>query len=189
MPVTQQEVTRLLHNMRAGDGASFDQLFPVVYEDLRGIARRLLKRERAGHTLSTTGLVHESYLNLVGQVEGEGAWRDRAHFFAIASRAMRHILIDYARRRMAKKRGGGRQRVTLEDRMVSVEEQAAELLALDEALTRLAEHSPRMSTIVECRFFGGMTMPEIAEALGLAQRTVEREWTRAKAHLQQSLQP
>jgi RNA polymerase sigma factor (TIGR02999 family) len=180
-----QPVTALLRAYTRGDDGAFDKLFPLVYDDLRRIARRLLRRERAHHTLGTTALVHECYLNLVDRTQC--SLTDRAHFFAVAARAMRHLLIDYARRRNAQKRGGSRTRVPLDDAMISVEAQAADLLALDRALDRLADHSPRMVCIVECRFFGGLTVKETARALDVSPRTVQRDWTRAKAHLQRAL--
>jgi RNA polymerase sigma factor (TIGR02999 family) len=178
-------VTELLQDYRQGNEDAFDRLFPLVYDELRRIAHNLLKRERADHTLGTTALVHECYLNLVDRTQC--SLHDRAHFFAVAARAMRHLLIDYARKRNARKRGGARRRVTLDDAMISVQEQAADFLALDHALDRLAEHSPRMERIVECRFFGGLTIQETARALDVSPRTVQRDWTRAKAHLHRAL--
>jgi RNA polymerase sigma factor (TIGR02999 family) len=180
-----QPVTELLRDYREGNEEAFDRLFPLVYDELRRIAHHLLKRERADHTFSTTALVHECYLNLADRTQC--SFQDRAHFFAIAARAMRHLLIDYARKRNAQKRGGDRQRVTLDQEMVSVEEQAADLLALDHALDQLSDRSPRMGRIVECRFFGGLTVQETAEALGVSSRTVQRDWTRAKAYLHRAL--
>ena len=181
----QAHVTELLRHYGDDGRDAFDRLFPAVYDELRRIARHHMQRERAGHTLGTTALVHECYLNLVDQTRT--SWQDRTHFYAVASKAMRHILIDYARRRTAQKRGGDRNQVTLDDAMAAVETQAAELMALDEALTALAERHPRMAQVVECRFFGGMTVKEIAAALDVSARTVERDWTRAKAYLHQAL--
>lgn len=169
----------------AGNLDVIDRLLPLVYDELRRLAHRHLRRERADHTLDTTGLVHEVYLQLVDQTSVE--WRDRAQFFAFASKAMRHFLIDYARRKNAQKRGGRRRRVELEAHMLPVEEQVAELLALDDALTDLAAHDARMARVVECRYFGGMTMKDTAEALGVSKRTAERDWTRAKAYLYRAL--
>lgn len=185
MSAPRDQVTALLVENDPGKDAVFDQLLPLVYDDLRRIAHRQLQRDRPGHTLCTTDLVHESYLNLVNRTRC--SWNDRTHFFAVAARAMRHILIDYARKRNAQKRGGDRHRVTLDDRMVAVDEQAADLLALDDALSRLAERDPRMVKVVECRFFGGMTVKETAEAMGISVRTVQRDWTRSKAYLHQML--
>ncbi|MGH7541674.1 MAG: ECF-type sigma factor [Gemmatimonadota bacterium] len=175
---------------RAGSrvpGDDVDALVPAMYEELRKIAHRHLRRERAGHTLNTTALVHESYLSLAGS--GDLEWQSRAHFCAVASRAMRHILVDYARRRSAAKRGGARIQITLAEGMAADEDPAHDLLALDEALERLAAWDERLARVVECRFFGGMTVDETAEALGTSRRTVERDWTRAKAYLYRMLVP
>ena len=185
-PPARSQVTQVLLQHDLSETARFERLLPLVYEDLRRMARRHLRGERPGHTLSTTDLVHESYLNLVDR--SRGSWNDRAHFFAVAARAMRHVLIDYARKRNAQKRGGGRDRVPLDPRMVSIDEDAADLLALDEALTALADHDARLVKVVECRFFGGLTVDETASALDVSKRTVERDWTRAKAYLQHMLQ-
>lgn len=179
-------ITELLR-ARGTDADVADRLFPVVYDRLRCIAQRHMQRERQGHTLGATGLVHECYLKVVDQTQT--TWEDRAHFFAVASKAMRHILIDYARRRTAQKRGGDRHRVTLDAGMGAVEMQAAELISLDEALTALAERHARMARVVECRFFGGMTVKETAEALDVSARTVERDWARARAYLARALRP
>lgn len=185
MSSPRDHVTALIVDHDPTQEAVFDQLLPLVYDDLRRIAQNQLRRERSGHTLSPTALVHESYLNLVNR--SDCSWNDRAHFFAVAARAMRHVLIDYARKRNAQKRGGSRHRITLDDRMVAVDEQTADLLALDDALDRLAQRDPRMVSVVECRFFGGMTLEETAEALDVSVRTVQRDWTRAKAYLHQML--
>ncbi|HET7276312.1 MAG TPA: sigma-70 family RNA polymerase sigma factor [Longimicrobiaceae bacterium] len=182
MPDFRSEVTRLVSACVDGNDLAFDELFSVVYDDLRAVAHRQLRKEAQGHTLHTTALVHEAYLNLVDQTHS--GWRDRAHFFAIASTAMRHILIDYARRRGARKRGGIQIQVPLRDNIAVVDsDSSVELLELDDALNALSVQNPRMARIVECRFFGGMTVQETAEALDASVRTVEREWTRAKAHL------
>lgn len=179
-------VTRLLRRWRDGDTDALDRLLPLVYDDLRRIARRHLGGERPGHTLNTTALVNESYLNLVS---GEGPdGRDRAQFFALASRVMRNVLVDYARRRRARKRGGDRVRITLEPGLASVEPPVDDLLALDEALEWLGERNGRLARVVECRFFGGMTVAETAEALEVSTRTVERDWARARAHLHRFLE-
>lgn len=175
------QLTRLLAACSDGDAQAFDRLIPLVYADLRDIAHRRLGSEREGHTLDTTAVVHEAYLQLVNQATA--TWRDRAHFFAVASRVIRHVLIDYARRRDAAKRGGGRLRVPLREDMTGQEPRTVDLLAVDQALSELADHDPRMAQVVECRFFGGMTMVETAAAVGVSQRTAEREWTRARAHL------
>lgn len=174
------------HDAADGDGG-LDDWMPRVYEELRQIAHRHLRRETPGHTLNTTGLVHESYMRLAGS--GDLEWESRAHFFAIASRAMRHILVDYARRRSADKRGGDRVRVTLGDAMASSGDGTEDLIELDDALESLGELDERLVHVVECRFFGGMSVPETAEALDVSARTVERDWMRAKAYLSRALRP
>lgn len=179
------QLTRLLASCSDGDESAFDRLIPLVYADLKAIAHRRMRTERAGHTLDTTAVVHEAYVQLVNQATA--TWRDRAHFFAVASRVIRHVLIDYARRRNAEKRGGGRFQVPLREAMTGEEPKTVDLLALDEALAELAEHDERMAQVVECRFFGGMTMEETAAAVGVSQRTAERDWTRARAHLYRTL--
>lgn len=182
-------VTRLLAECASGDEAAFEQLIAQVYDDLRRIAHRQLANERDGHTLGTTALVHEAYLQLVNQATA--TWRDRAHFFAVAARVIRHVLIDYGRARNADKRGGKAIIIPLRE---DVEAggggpRTVELLALDEALRALARRDPRLERVVECRFFGGMTMRDTAEALGISVRTAERDWKRAKAYLYQALEP
>ncbi len=181
----QAPITQLLHACTGGEQGAIDRLYPAVYAELRRIAHRHVRRERNGHTLHTTALVHECYLRLVDGTQA--TWQDRAHFLAVASKVMRHILIDYARRRTAQKRGGERRRVTLDNEVLAVEAQAGELISLDEALSALAQRHVRMAEVVECRFFGGMTVKETAAALDVSLRTVERDWTRAKAHLHQAL--
>jgi len=179
------EVTQLVLDWSAGDSGAFDRLVPLVYDDLRHIAHKHLGHHRRGETINTTALVHELYLNLVDQTRV--GWRDRAHFFAVASKAMRHILIDYVRRKGAAKRGGDQVRVPLLPDMGAVDPSTLDLLALDEALTELEQKDPRLARTVECRFFGGMTAKETAEVLGVGLRTVERDWTRARAYLYQAL--
>lgn len=179
-------VTGLLLAWRAGDAEASDRLFQVVYDGLRHIAHRQLGHERPGHTLDTTGLVHEAYLRLVEQTRVE--WVDRSHFFAVATLAMRRILVDDARRYRSGKRGGAPIRVSLSDAMLVAEDRADMLLALDEALTELASVDERLSRVVECRFFGGLTEEETAEVLGITARTVRRDWTKAKGWLHQVLQ-
>lgn len=182
-------ITRLLKAHHEGDRAAFDELVPLVYERLRRIARGQLARRGRGHTLDTTSLVHEAYLELVE--ETGVAWQNRSHFFAISARAMRRILVDYARRRTAKKRGGGKPDLTLEPEQLTghldVERQAEEVLAVDRALESLAGVSERLARLVECRYFAGMTERETAEALDVSLRTVQRDWTRARAWLLQEL--
>jgi RNA polymerase sigma-70 factor (ECF subfamily) len=179
-------VTQLLRESTGGSGAAvLDEIIPLVYEDLRRLAHRKLQAERADHTLSTTALVHESYLRLVDQTRVD--WRGRAHFFAVAARVIRRVLVDYARRKSTLRRGGGGVMIPLTEDATGREPRVLELLALDEALSRLADHDARLERIVEYRFFGGMTMEESAEAMGVSLRTAERDWTRAKAYLHRTL--
>ena len=178
------EVTRLLQAAHAGQPAAIDQLIPLVYQDLRRLAQRQLGREYAERTLDATALVHESYLKLGGAAL---AARDRAHFLAIASRAMRQVLVDKARDRKAAKRGGGVwERTTLTDGAWAAEFDPDGMLALDEALGEL---EPRQRQVVECRFFGGMEEQEIATALGVSERTVHRDWVKARAWLYRYFYP
>ena len=181
------EVTQLLHGARDGDRGAFGRLLPLIYDELRAIARRQLRREEVGHTLQPTALVHDAYLKLVDQTQV--GWRDRAHFFGIAARAMRQVLIDYARRRSAAKRGGGVVRTTLSDQTLALDVPLDELLSLDDALTRLGGVDARLRQVVEYRFFGGMAEEEIAEVLGVSTRTVQRDWLRARAWLYAELYP
>jgi RNA polymerase sigma factor (TIGR02999 family) len=174
-----RQVTGLLLEMR-GDTQAMDRLFPLVYEELRRLAHAQLRRERPGHTLGTTGLIHETYLRLVDQTRV--TWRDRTHFLAAAAWAMRRILVDYARRNRAARRGGGTVRFTL-DEDVPAAERGETLLALDEALDRLATMDRRLSQVVEFRYFGGLTEQEIAEVLGVTRRTVQRDWAKARGWL------
>ena len=183
---SSQSVTLLLGAWRAGDQAALDQLLPLVHAELHSLARRMMSRESPGHTWQTTDLVHEAYLRLAGPQQTE--WQDRAHFFAVASQVMRHLLVDHARARQLNKHGAGAQRVALEDTAVAAPERSAELLALDEALNRLAGFDAQKSRIVELRYFGGLTVEEVAEVLGIAAITVKREWARAKLWLQQEMQ-
>jgi RNA polymerase sigma factor (TIGR02999 family) len=180
------DITGLLLAWRAGEPGVFDRLFPLVYDELHRIAHSQLGREPPGHTLDTTSLVHEAYLRLVDQTRVQ--WTDRSHFFAVATQAMRRILVDYARRYRAQKRGGAPRRVSLKDAMLVAEERADALLAVDEALGELAGLDERLSRVVECRFFGGLTEEETAEVLGITARTVRRDWTKAKGWLHRALQ-
>jgi RNA polymerase sigma factor (TIGR02999 family) len=185
-----REITEALIALRQRSPGAMDRLMPLVYDELRGVAHRQLGAEPTGHTLSTTALVHEAYLKLVDQSRTE--WQDRAQFFAIASRAMRRILIDYARRHRALRRGGRPDGtppmpVSLDEAELPVAERAEALLALDEALDRLGQVDPRVARVVECRFFAGLTEEETAAALGVSQRTVAREWVVAKGWLHQEL--
>ncbi len=179
------EVTELLHAFRAGDRKAFDRLVPLVYEDLRRIARRHLRRGRRGETLDTTGLVHEAYLKMVDQTGA--SFEDRSHFLAVAAIAMRQIIISSARRHMAAKRGGGQGPVTLDEGRIAVERQAEQLVAIDDALTRLATRDPRLGQVVDCRFFAGLSEEETAQAMGVSLRTAQRDWMRARAWLKEEL--
>ena len=175
-----RQVTDLLLQMRDGDTNAMDRLFPLVYEELRRLAHAQLRRERPDHTLGTTGLVHETYVRLVDQTRVE--WRDRGHFFVAAAWAMRRILVDYARRNRTARRGGGSVRLTLNED-VPAAERGEMLLALDEALDRLAALDRRLSQVVECRYFGGLTEQETADALGVTRRTIQRDWAKARGWL------
>ena len=178
------EVTQLLEAARKGEDGALDRIVPLVYDELRQLAARQLRRERAGHTLHATALVHEAYVKLAGGGAVEAA--DRGHFMAIAARAMRQVLVDHARRRNAEKRGGGWEQTTLSDGDAPLEFQPDELLALDQALEELDE---RQRQVVECRFFAGMEEEEIAAVLGVSARTVRRDWVKARAWLYRSLYP
>ena len=178
-PVGEQ-ITDLLHEIRGGDPGAMDRLFDAVYGELRRIASRQLQGERPGHTLGTAGLVHETYLKLADQARVQ--WQDRSHFYRVAATAMRRILVDYARRHRAKRRGGELRRVTLDEKATAAE-RGETLLALEEALERLVALNPRLSQVVECRYFGGLTEEETAEALGVTTRTVQRDWAKARGWL------
>jgi RNA polymerase sigma factor (TIGR02999 family) len=182
----QSPESSVLSELRSGKRGALDQLIPLVYQELRAIAHRQLAARAAHGTLSTTALVHEAYLKLVDQSRAD--WRDRAHFLAVASLAMRHVLVDRAKARSALKRGGTRRRITLDDAHIAVDDQPDALLQLDEAMNRLAELQPRLARVVECRFFGGLTEEEFAEALGVTVRTVQRDWAKAKMLLQRELE-
>jgi len=179
------EITDLLTELRNGRREVLDVLFPLVYDELRRIAGRVLGPGRTDGTLGTTALVHEAYLKLVDQSRAE--WKDRAHFYAVAATAMRQLLVDHARARGALKRGGDRRRLSLEEANLSVEDQAGAVLELDEALTKLSRLDERLAKVVECRFFGGLTEAETAEALGITARTVRRDWVKAKGLLYEEL--
>lgn len=182
---TEPEISSLLAKLRAGRSDAMGELFPLVYEELRRIAHRLLGRGRDGDTLVTTALVHEAYLKLVDQ--SRASWNDRTHFLAVAATAMRQIVIDHARYHAASKRGHGRRRVSFDDTVLSVEDQAEALIALDDALIRLARLDQRLSRVVECRFFGGMSDEETAAALGITVRTLRRDWVKAKGLLYEEM--
>lgn len=171
--------------LRSGRRDTLDRLMPAVYDELRAIARRQLSIREVGGTLSTTGLVHEAYLKLVDQ--SRVAWRDRGHFFALASVAMRHVLVDRAKARHAQKREGAMQRVPLDSEQIAADDQAEALLLLNDAIDRLAEVEPRLARVVDCRFFGGMSDEETAESLGVTIRTVQRDWCKARMLLRRVL--
>jgi RNA polymerase sigma factor (TIGR02999 family) len=179
-------VTRLLEAVDAGEEGAFERLVPLVYEDLRRIAHNRMRSEADGHTLNTTAVVHEAYVELAGR---DGGFNNRAHFFAVASRVMRHILIDHARAQRAQKRGGEAVVVRLEEADgVAVDTGGLDLIALDGALRQLGARDERLARIVECRFFGGLTMEETAEALGISERTAARDWRRARVYLLELLE-
>jgi len=185
METSSRLVSHLLRRWGEGESEALDQLMPLVYNELRRMARRYMGRQPAGHTLQTTALIHEAYLRLVGQEEKH--WENRAHFFGVAAQAMRHILVDYARTRQTAKRGGARRAVSLEEAAIVSDERAAELVVLDEALAELARLAPRQSQVVELRYFGGLSVAEIAEALKVSTDTVRRDWNQAKAWLYRRL--
>ena len=180
-----QEITQLLLAWGDGDEAALAALTPLVYRELRRRAHRYMGGERAGHTLQTTALVNEAYLRLVDSRNVR--WQNRAHFFAIAARLMRRILVDHARSRHYAKRGGGARQVSFDEAAVVSPEPNAELVALDDALTSLAAHDPRKCQLVELRFFGGLNIEETAEVMGISPTTVQREWRSAKAWLYQAI--
>ena len=179
------EITRLLNALGDGKQDALDDLIPLVYDMLRAVARRQLRSERPDHTLSSTGLVHEAYLELASLDNARFA--DRAHFFAVAARAMRHILIDYAVQRKAQKRGGDRQRVGLDEVILQIDDKAEDLVAVNDALSRLESMDERLVRVVECRVFAGLTIEETAKSLGISEATVSRDWTRARAWLNREL--
>jgi RNA polymerase sigma-70 factor (ECF subfamily) len=175
------DVTILLRRINAGDAAAESEILPLIYKKLRAIAGNHMRHERKDHTLQATVLVHEAFMKLTADCKID--WQNRAHFFGLASRAMRRVLIDYARADLANKRAGGHQRVELESGFAVVQEQSIDVLALDEALERLVEWDLRKTQIVEMRFFAGLTLEEIAETLGISIRTAKREWAMARAWL------
>lgn len=185
MAPAPQQVTQLLIAWGGGDQAALDELMPLVYEKLRWLAHQCMRRERQGHTLHTSALVNEAYLRLVDQKSIH--WQNRAHFFGIAARLMRQVLVDYARKRRYAKRGGDARHVPLDEALIVSEERAAEVVALDDALKSLAEIDPRQSQIVELRFFGGLSIEETAEVLAVSPGTVMRDWTLAKAWLRREM--
>jgi RNA polymerase sigma factor (TIGR02999 family) len=186
MPVlSTAEVTQLLVAWGQGDSAALDRLVPLIHSELRRIARRQMGNERVGHTLQPTALVNEAYLRLVDIKQVQ--WQDRAHFFAMSSRVMRRVLVDAARARGYKKRGAGAPKVSFDEGLIASPQRTPDIVALDEALEALAAFDPRKSQVVEMRFFGGLSNGEVAEALGVSERTVKRDWTMAKLWLLKEL--
>ena len=178
-------ITKLLQGWRGGDRAALDALVPVVYKELHRLAHCELRKERPDHTLQSTALVHEAYFRLVGQTLPQ--WESRTHFFAIAAQLMRQILVDYARRHRASKRGSGVCMLTLDDAVVLPQRKDVDVVAIDDALNTLAEVDPRQSRIVELRFFAGLSLQEISEVMGIATATVQRDWTAARAWLHREI--
>jgi len=185
LSAAQQEVTQLLADWSNGDDGALDKLIPLVQPELHRLAHHYMSRERIGHTLQTTALLNEAYLQLVD--DSTRNWQNRTHFMAVAAQLMRRIMVDHARERCSLKRGGGALRVTLDDAALVTEKRSEELLALDEALERLTAQDPRKSRIVELRYFGGLTEEETAAFLKLSDRTVRREWRMARTWLYRAL--
>jgi len=183
-PREPNEITKLLVASREGDEEALNKLLPLVYQELRRLAGHYLRRERPDHTLQPTALVHETYLRLIDQ---NVSWQNRAHFFGVAAQMMRRILVDHARSRLAAKRGSGGVKISLDDALNLSDERAGDFIALDEALERLAEFDQQKSKIVELRFFGGLSVEETAEVLGIGTATVTRQWKMAKAWLYQQV--
>jgi RNA polymerase sigma factor (TIGR02999 family) len=185
------EVTRILDAIEQGDPQAVDQLLPLVYDELRRLAAQKLAHETPGQTLQPTALVHEAYLRLVGHPDGDASgkqsWDSRGHFFAAAAEAMRRILVDSARRKKRHKHGGQLQRLALEDHDVPVEPPADDMLALDTALTRLAEDDPEAARVVQLHFFAGLSIEQIGEALGVSRATAYRQWSYARAWLRSAM--
>lgn len=179
------DLTGLLADVSSGNRTAVDRLTPVLYEELRALAAGMMRRERSDHTLQATALVHEAYAKLIDQTRVN--WQNRAHFFAVAAQAMRRILVDHARRHGVLKRGGERAKLSLDGQLVAECEQVVDLVALDEALERLAAREPLQARIVEMRFFAGLSVDETGEALGMSASTVEREWRCARVWLRQVL--
>jgi RNA polymerase sigma factor (TIGR02999 family) len=186
MAAASPNITQLLAAWRGGNQLARDQLIETLYDELRRLAHHHLRRERPGHTLQTTALLHDAYLQLVDQRQVE--WQNRAHFFGIAAHLMRRILVEHARKATALKRGGDAVRVPLDDDISNAPDHDITVVALDDALTALGALDPQQSRVVELRFFGGLTVEDTAEVLGVSPRTIKREWRLAKAWLQRELQ-
>jgi RNA polymerase sigma factor (TIGR02999 family) len=181
MTASPNDVTQLLVDWGKGNKKALDGLMPLVYDELHRIASRYLRRERQGHTLQTTALINEAYMRIVDQ--NRVNWQSRAHFFGVAAQMMRRILVDHARSHLYAKRGGGAQKLTLDEAIATPQERELDLVALDDALTTLARVDPQQSRIIELRFFGGLTIQETAEVIGISPATVKRDWNMAKAWL------
>lgn len=181
---TAHDVTRLLVDLQRGTDGAADQLVPLVYDELHKLAVHYMRAERGDHTLQPTALVHEAYIRLVDQ--RNASWQNRSHFFGIAAQAMRRILVDHARRKRAGKREGG-DRVTLDESVAEAPQRSVDLIALDDALNKLASLDPRQARVVELRFFGGLDIEQTAESLGISPATVKRDWTFARAFLQREM--
>ena len=180
------QITELLDRWTRGDNAAFEELVPLVYQDLRRVARRCLAGQRVDHTLQSTALVHEAYLRLVGRDRAD--WQNRQHFLAVAAQAMRHILVDHARKRRAAKRGAASVKLALDDAIALPQQRELDLVALDEALRALAMLDRRQSQVVELRFFGGLSIEDVSNVLGISPATVKREWATARSWLFAELQ-
>ena len=183
--VPSQPATDLLNSSAAGDQRAADALMPLVYDEFHRLAVSYMQSEPAGHTLQPTALVNEAFLKLVDQTRVN--WQGKTHFFAVGAQAMRRILVDHARRKSRAKRGGGRTKISLDEGLALSPQRDEDLLALDEALEKLAGLDPRQAKIVELRFFGGLTIPEVAQVLGVSERTVRNEWTVVRAWLRREL--
>lgn len=184
-PISPHEITQLLAEWSGGNQAALNKLYPLVYDELRRMAHRFMRRERKGHTLQTTALINEAYLRLVEQKNVH--WANRSHFFAISAQIMRRILVDHARQYAYLKRGGGAQQVSLDEAALVTKDRARELLLLNDALDNLAKLDPRRSQVVELRYFGGLSNGEIAELLKISANTVTRDWNMARAWIYQQL--
>jgi RNA polymerase sigma factor (TIGR02999 family) len=184
-PASSERVSKLLLNWGQGDQGAREALIPLVYDELRRLARRYLRRERPDHTLQSAALVNEAYLRLIRQDQPQ--WQNRAHFFGVAAQLMRHILVDHARNRAAAKRGAGAPRLTLDPDVALPQARDVDLVALDDALNQLAALDPRQSRLVELRFFGGLSIEETSVVLGVSPATVKREWATARAWLQREM--
>ncbi|MEK6407924.1 MAG: sigma-70 family RNA polymerase sigma factor [Acidobacteriota bacterium] len=183
--ISQRQVTQLLLDWSDGDNEALDKLIPLVYQELKRLARYQMRRERADHTLQTSALVNEAYIRLVDYKKMR--WQDRAHFLAVAAQAMRRILVEHARGRTRTKRGGDARKVSLDEAATLTDEKATDMVALDIALNSLAEFDPRKSQIVELRYFGGLNIEETAEVIGVSAATIKREWNTAKIWLHREI--